>query len=404
MADFNFTVRATDDLGAFSERSFSVTVNNTMVTQYMVSTAQGHLATSVDGINWTYQLNMFNPSQGGGRIINANGFWLVTKNNTEYLRSTDGLNWTTHRLPTSHTFVGDTSWHPTFKHKFAYAQGKIAMISFGVPAGFGVPVPTFLSTEDGLTWTTGGRITDGSNNGASATYYFYNYQLEYGNGIWYAPTNMYNGSGYLGAKSIDGGATWTPIGYTATNNSYGFTNVSFMNGLWFASTKTRSYFISNDLVSWTEIPAPASWSTYYMFSNALYVNGRIISFPEAWDATNAGSTPSGTKFPKAQISVDAINWTSATGVVPTAEYTSNDGGWQAHMIGGGNQQGQHYVSSMYHNGKILAGSRRIEQGATGLVCSVDGGDTFTAVDFKAVDSSNPASILYMNHVRLIDTV
>lgn len=90
MTIFNFTLRAEDDRGAFSDRQFSIKVRNTLVDRYMVVDGT-HAYTSLDMVNWTER-----PDMGGVGCAYGGGNWMVWQGDNRYRMSPDGINWTQH--------------------------------------------------------------------------------------------------------------------------------------------------------------------------------------------------------------------------------------------------------------------------------------------------------------------
>lgn len=91
MTTYNFSVRATDNLGAFADRAFDITVNNTSIERF-VAVGQNGLAHSQDGDAWTYEAGLF-----GTYCAYGNGQWaVVSGNNVEMRTSPDAINWTTY--------------------------------------------------------------------------------------------------------------------------------------------------------------------------------------------------------------------------------------------------------------------------------------------------------------------
>lgn len=88
MTVFNFTLRAEDDRGAFSDRQFSIKVRNTLVDRYMVID-KNHAYTSIDLVNWTTR-----PDMGGAGCSYGGGNWMVWVGDSRYRMSPDGINWT----------------------------------------------------------------------------------------------------------------------------------------------------------------------------------------------------------------------------------------------------------------------------------------------------------------------
>lgn len=94
---FNFTVRAEDDQGAFADRDFSMTVRNTSVDRYLITTATDAY-TSPDMTTWTKRIG-----QGGLSAQYGGGKWLIQVSATTYRLSSDGINFSLLTMPSSHT-------------------------------------------------------------------------------------------------------------------------------------------------------------------------------------------------------------------------------------------------------------------------------------------------------------
>ena len=74
MATYNFTVRAQDETGAFSDRDFSIQVRNNLVDRlYAINDDNGYA--SIDGINWTERTG-----RGGIWCEHILGKWIVCTN------------------------------------------------------------------------------------------------------------------------------------------------------------------------------------------------------------------------------------------------------------------------------------------------------------------------------------
>lgn len=96
MATYNFTIRATDNLGAYADQNFSLTVNNTNIERFVIAGSTG-LAHSSDGVTWTVE-----SGQSGSRIAYGNGKWVVYGGaanvgslGLNIRTSVDAFNWTT---------------------------------------------------------------------------------------------------------------------------------------------------------------------------------------------------------------------------------------------------------------------------------------------------------------------
>lgn len=117
MATYNFTVRAEDETGAFSDRDFAIEVRNTVVEKF-IAISSVHAFTSIDGINWTER-----SGQGGDLVMRTGEYWIITQksHNSYYCLpeikiSKDGINWNTHYLPTGFNYTSAQS--------FVYVNGE----------------------------------------------------------------------------------------------------------------------------------------------------------------------------------------------------------------------------------------------------------------------------------------
>ncbi|MNR91951.1 hypothetical protein D3C72_229710 [compost metagenome] len=405
MVDFNFTVRATDDIGAYTERDFSITVENTLVNQFMATTNLGHILTSVDGYNWVQQNNVY-PAIGNnafGQVINANGFWLVVTGPTTYIRSIDSISWTTHTFPTNFSFaLTGTVYIPISKH-LTYGDGKIACLLFDTTT---LNATAFFSTVDGLTWTKGGNIPHGSgtNNWTSVS------NVEYGNGVWLCSRRVtpdfINSVSEIGFKSIDGGATWTPIPQpTGNQSSSGVVRYSFMNGLWYAAGYVNGYLLSNDATNWSYYPYPTTNPSNMMLVNVTYANGKIFCYSES-KAIYAAANNGGDWLATWQ-SVDGLTWSKVTMVMaensglyfanqaPTsmsyASYATNSSA---------SSQAFNYITSIFHNGLYVMTARQsVGSGNFNNVLVSPDGVTWTRTNI-----TQSLSIAGVAALRLDDTV
>lgn len=93
MPNYTFTVRATDNAGAFADRTFSLNVLNTKQERFVAISGLDAF-TSADGINWTVRSGL-----GGDAVSYGNGRWVITASLNRYHTSEDGINWTTYTIP-----------------------------------------------------------------------------------------------------------------------------------------------------------------------------------------------------------------------------------------------------------------------------------------------------------------
>lgn len=154
---FNFTVRAEDDQGAFADRDFSMTVRNTMVDRYMVIDATDAY-TSPDMVTWTKRIG-----QGGAHLMYGGGKWLIpiVYNGLQYRLSTDGVNFTTHTIPT--TGYGTT----VLLHCPVWNNDRWWVAFQGQETG--VYYNIVLNSIDGVNWSTVARTPATNNTFAAQT-------------------------------------------------------------------------------------------------------------------------------------------------------------------------------------------------------------------------------------------
>lgn len=404
MVDFNFTVRATDDIGAYTERDFSITVENTLVNQFMITTTAGHILTSVDGYNWVQQNNVYPAinNNGYGQVINANGFWIVVTGPTTYIRSIDSISWTQHTFPTNFSFVlSGTQYLPTSKH-LTYGDGKIAALLIDTT---NLNQVSFFTTTDGLSWTQGGTIPhgSGSSNWTSIT------NVEYGNGVWLCNRRQVpdyiNSVTEMGFKSVDGGATWTLVPFPTGNQATsGFVRITFMNGLWYAAGFANGYLLSNDATNWSYYPYPTTNPTNMLLVNVTYANGKIFCFSESKAAITLANN--GGDWLSTWQSVDGLSWSKVTmsfaensgtyfsNTAPTTQtYTS--------YITSTTQSSQafNYITSIFHNGLYVMTARISVASASynNILVSADG------VTWQRTNVPSNLSITGVAALRLDDT-
>lgn len=92
MTTYNFSVRATDNLGAYADRAFDITVNNTSIERFVAVGSLG-LAHSRDGIKWTYEASL-----SGNYVSYGNGSWVICTGGLTVRTSPDAVNWTTYTM------------------------------------------------------------------------------------------------------------------------------------------------------------------------------------------------------------------------------------------------------------------------------------------------------------------
>lgn len=339
MATYNFTIRATDSAGVYSDRAFSIVVNNTSIDRFIV-VGSGGIVRSPDAITWTYD----SYPKGHG-VLYGNGKWLVWGMNSGsattptstffgnwFYSSTDGVNWSLYSatgLPASASFPG---W-ATIK----FRNNKFMGFTRGVNNGSNVPAEYWEST-DGVTWTKISSLPAmGGLNGNEGAIDF-----EYYNGTWLVLVNIYGGTTTT-VKVLyrsTNGTSWTQVGITSAaqistdwNRAGGVVNV---NGLWMVlygcvigssaqdQPKQWGLQISSDGITWEsklfQTTTPAS--TGYAYATGLsYNNGRIFFY------SNTNSAHFYATSPRAG---DTNSWTT----VSTGGFAANQGYTGAFPPGG----------------------------------------------------------------------
>lgn len=336
MTVFNFTLRAEDDRGAFSDRQFSIKVRNTLVDRYMV-VDDTHAYTSLDLINWTER-----PDMGGKAVTYGGGNWMVWRGNNTYRMSPDGINWTQHVAQKEEE--GVRSNIPAFTSCPVWKNDRW----FGATQTGGIHA--VYESVDGITWTL-----IASNIVTVSVSYFVATITAATNGaliINWLPTAASHAS--LAAPypyvSFDNGRTWEvaikslPAGLVHQNAHYSnqvihrSSILTFINGLWYyAYSAQRTYYstsyqnayaaryhyigYSHDLVNFTRcdtdtISTTAQIGSAWNSSTAIggnirdiyYANGvLVLDTFSPFGSTAAGHFPT---FPA--YSVDGRKWTAST--------------------------------------------------------------------------------------------
>lgn len=347
MANFNFTVRATDSDGAYADRNFGITINNTRVERYMVTDAT-NAYTSPDLVNWTTR-----NASGGNDCIYGNNMWLInnmaagTFANWIIRKSPDGVNYT-NVTSANMTFV--TASGSTFTPGTNMMFGRMSFANgyFFVPysSTYGTtPGAQFvLRSVDGIAWTVlaspalGGFFYD-----SSMGYKYRTFQRVEGSGTdLFMPNFGQIQSGQAtadcyGWRSSDNGLTWIKV-LDSTGKSNNTTNISSsfltrINGLYIAATNNTNYvpfMISNDGYNWSPCTNQNNTLATSNANNIFYANGVLYA---TMNARASGASVSTNYY---LASTDGITWNyNVTGT--TANF---------------NTTGEVIISSIYKNGFV----------------------------------------------------
>lgn len=349
MTTFNFTVRATDDRGAFADRDFSIKVRNTIIDRYMAMSSTG-LYTSPDATTWTLRPGIGNGNSTNFQteIVNGNGRWLMNKDATTYLLSLDGVNWSPYPLPLPAANNSTLGVIP----RFSYGNGKF-VVSFVYSQSASIFVYKVYTSTDGVNWTT--PVTTVT-SGYAASLAYYNTPGAYanpapppvfGNGRW----NVVNPSTGVNQffTSTDGMATFN----TVTSPLGGCGNLTYVNGLWLATGLSGTTLATSvDGFTWSLQTLPAGYSdNNWRITKILYGNGRLV------------------------LVVSRLVYQTTTNAVSSAVFTSTDGvAWTNTALpvtwapSGGTIT--HIATGTFHNGLFIIGN---SLGLTqGILISEDG--------------------------------
>ena len=171
------------------------------------------IAISSDGRNWSEQ----NPGTTNSllAVTGGNGRFVAVGTNGVIVASTDGTNWSSVNSPTTNVLRG-----------VAYGNGRF------VAVGGNTNTQTFVTSTDGMNWTTGGPPL---NFGPM-------YAITYGGGQFVAtgPVNT--------SLTSSDGLTWQPESTGSTNT---LRAVAYGNGMYVAVGDKGTLLASPDAVTWT---------------------------------------------------------------------------------------------------------------------------------------------------------
>lgn len=383
MTEFNFTVRATDNLGAFADREFSINVRNTIVDRWVATVNGGSVITSPDGINWTYQQNIITGSNAWsgtsgqtasrGQVCHFNGKWFINAA-THIVTSTDAKTWTSTPFPTIN-FSGQV-YTPILTQlnymnpNWAKSTSNIGIVVTVLSSNVNIYRSVLFMSSDGVNWTEKWVQTDN----VSGSILPQSSRVIYGNGKWVISANRrtLTSGQTVGYVSSDEGDTWLPV--TIPTSSFAGGDITFINGKWILPRNdVQAYYISDDLVNWSYQTYSTPIQTNFRFFDWNYGNGVISVFPDL--LTNV----SGSGWNRVYSSVDLVNWTETT--LPTYPV----GNFGSGTITGGYPRpvttSVYRPSSAFYNGQFIFGVSTTNGQPTtaGLLSSTDG-KTYTKLN------------------------
>ncbi len=237
---YNFTARATDGLGAFADRAFSITVNNSII-QRLVVVGQGGAARAINVVN-----DWVNIPGVKGDSVAWGDRWLIWDQVAGVMwRSPDAINWASAipTLPVGYTTLSHMRWRAG---------------AWWALGGTGSVIGVLTSTNGGQTWTLAGaaqagtyaasfeRTEAGASIIANESDWYYRagdavawasvkvftagsakYQIAHLNGVWFGPSSPAASPGF--ARSVDGAAWFDQSNASVLTTGY-YRGFAYLNG------------------------------------------------------------------------------------------------------------------------------------------------------------------------------
>ncbi|RYD64430.1 MAG: hypothetical protein EOP83_09780 [Verrucomicrobiaceae bacterium] len=269
MATYNFTIRATDNAGAYADRTFSLNVNNTIYDRFVAVGASG-LIRSPNGTSWTLESSL-----SGRNVVYGGGKWLVMDGMT--LRtSPDGTTWTSY-VPTITT---NTTGTPNEITTLKYINGAwIGFLYFGTTGNLDL----ITSTDGALTFSKVTTVATG--------FLINDFDIDPAGTIIALNSN----STVLRRDGTTGVSTTIslPTNVIAQNTQGG--TIRYYNGLWIVLPQGSAWIATSvDGINWVQRQLVGA------SIGLMYLNGRIITLRNAnsvsnialpvCESTNAGRT------------------------------------------------------------------------------------------------------------------
>ncbi len=251
MPTYSFTIRATDNLGAFADRAFTIDVTNSNVENFIIPSNGSTVMTSKDGITWTNRAT----SSTFRSVAWGNNKW-VAVTSTSLATSSDGINWSyvTHAT----AFASLAARTPRTVH---FGNGVFCV---GTENSTSLSNYVYYST-DAVTWTrslstitaNSGVINMFANNGSR----------------WVLQDTGASNTGVLWL-SDDNGVTWSSISKHVSGN---WSGGKYAAGLWcFLHDSTGSWYVSYDNLA-SFVTASTAWGTMTQpsmaYGNGIWVGG-----------------------------------------------------------------------------------------------------------------------------------
>lgn len=233
-----------------------------------VAVAQGRVAYSENGIDWT-EIDLQNSGMVCYSVAFGNGKFVATgAGYKDYYYSEDGINWTKGKLPLQGTWF------------VANGNGRFVAVSHGSNGD------TVLYSEDGVNWTSTPMTVELESGSKWETVRFVNDRF------------IALASYQISAYSKDG-VNWTKITLPSSTNyqdaAY-YNDIAYGNGKYVAVGR-RAISYSEDGINWTKASAPTTEEGWF---SVTYGGGRFVAI----SYNHLTTTQSGLYA----YSEDGINW------------------------------------------------------------------------------------------------
>ena len=331
MATYNFTVRATDNLGAYADREFSLDVNNTDISRFVVVGSTG-LAHSTTGATWTTEAGL-----SGTGVTFGGGKWVVWTGLTSNVIRTSGdaISWTTantvftgkpndiFHTQTEATAGGLGAIQPSIGFSMIKWIGdKFVGMTRGIKnsSGSAAYIGVEYHSVDAINWTFQRVVNDQVAVSATPSVGgVLDFEYDSTTDTWVAVVQNTLNASTIKYRVGNGDWTSAPVMQSMTTSNCG-ASIMNVNGLWLVASRLtnvsgQSYPIltSVDGINWTPRAAGAS----NIITGLAYANGRLLTIAETSTAssyflrasTDAGRTwNSLTTNPNGSGSSTTVNW------------------------------------------------------------------------------------------------
>ena len=249
---FNFTIRATDNVASFANRSFSITVNNSDFVRCCIARNDGIYKTR-NFTSWTLDSTV---TELGTKIVYfveyVNDAWYAftcqpsvgTGNIAKMWRSLDGVIWT-------EEWTGVTGYY----YQLFYLNGQYRLVAIDMNGPGGV-----IRFASSASYPTSGTATDtGISSGVSSFSAHHSLTLTYNSVLnrYVMSVKTMNSSAlgiYRHLYSDDGGATWTSSTPPVASSDRDTSHFYLINGVYFFCN-SNGFYRSFDGITWTDLTA-----------------------------------------------------------------------------------------------------------------------------------------------------